>query len=99
MSSDRPRIEPPDVVMAVEQYVSRELSDAEKYENRTPLDESGIWSLHALAARIYAMGWEGGERSTDEKTRAERVREHDRRRKGAPTPRTAEPRETQGEDE
>ena len=27
-------------------YVERELADAAKFENRQPLDESGIWSLH-----------------------------------------------------
>lgn len=56
-----PRIEPRGVIDLVEQYVRSELSDAKKYSNRTPLDESGIWSLHQLAAKIYAFGYAQGE--------------------------------------
>lgn len=58
-ASDFP-IEPPEVADRVEEYISSELSDAEKYGNRSPLDESGIWSLHRLAATIYALGWRQG---------------------------------------
>lgn len=66
------------VVQQVEEYIYSELSDAAKYENRTPLDESGIWSLHALAARIYQLGFDDGERIESERARAERLRERDR---------------------
>lgn len=63
------------VVQAVEDYVYKELSDREKYDNRTPLDESGIWSLHRVAARIYAMGFAKGERIEAERNRAELQRQ------------------------
>ncbi len=65
------------VAQAVEEYVDSELSDAAKYENRTPLDESGIRSLHRLAARIYQMGYDAGERVESERNRygARRKRE------------------------
>jgi hypothetical protein len=62
------------VVEAVERYVYEELRDAVKYSNREPLDESGIWSLHALAARIYAKGWEDGERATERKRQDSHIR-------------------------
>ncbi|HET7690014.1 MAG TPA: hypothetical protein VFK41_06535 [Nocardioidaceae bacterium] len=75
--SERPRIEPSSVVAAVESYVHSELTDAQQYSNRNPLDASGIWSLHALAAEIYALGWKDGEQATDEKARRERQRERD----------------------
>jgi hypothetical protein len=78
--NDQPRVEPTPVVELVERYVSGELRDAEKYDNRQPLDETGVWSLHALAARIYAMGWEDGERSTARREQAARSREFDRKR-------------------
>lgn len=74
----RNRVVPDAVVQAVEHYVYSELADREKYDNRAPLDESGIWSLHALAADIYAQGFEAGERVEDTRNRAERQREKDR---------------------
>ncbi|MCR1785322.1 hypothetical protein KVF89_22470 [Nocardioides carbamazepini] len=65
--------EPYAVSQLVEQYVSTELADAAQYSNRTPLDESGIWSLHALAAEVYALGWrEGALVADDRESRAAR---------------------------
>ena len=75
--SDRPRIEPAPVVQAVEEYVSQELHDAEAYSNRTPLDDSGVFALHALAAEVYAQGWRDGELAEAEKARRARQRERD----------------------
>lgn len=68
---------PESVVRAVEAYVYGELSDAAKYGNREPLDESGIWSLHRLVARVYSMGFDAGERVEAERSRsaARRLRE------------------------
>ncbi len=71
----------PNVVQAVEEYVYSELSDADKYENRSPLDGSGIWSLHRLASRIYAMGFDAGERIEAERSRGEMQRMRDATRK------------------
>ena len=65
---------PQTIVRMVEEYVSRELSDQEKYDNRTPLDESGIWSLHRMAARIYASGFDEGVRIEAERARCVRQR-------------------------
>ncbi|MEV0031405.1 hypothetical protein [Nocardia sp. NPDC050793] len=53
-------IEPREVIELVERYVSEELADAERYDNRTPLDRSGVWSLHQLARDIYAHGVKDG---------------------------------------
>lgn len=51
---------PEQVVQAIEGYIRKELADAKQYENRVPLDESGIWTLHRLAASIYAKGFHHG---------------------------------------
>lgn len=69
-----PRIEPEPVVQAVEQYVSGEHRAADQYDNKTPLDESGIYDLHTLAAQVYAMGWDDGERAAMRKAQAEMSR-------------------------
>lgn len=76
---------PQTVVHAVEEYVYKELSDKQKYENREPLDESGIWSLHRLAARIYAMGFDAGGAIEADRGRAERQRARDAERAAALT--------------
>jgi hypothetical protein len=48
------------VAELVDRYAAKELRDARQYDNRTPLDESGIYALHALAAEIYAHGFNDG---------------------------------------
>lgn len=55
-------IEPVAVAERVDRYVGRALHDAARVDNSTPLDESGVWELHRLAAEIYALGHEAGER-------------------------------------
>jgi hypothetical protein len=72
--ADRPRIVPVEVIESVDGYAHDELDDAQKYENSAPLDESGIYSLHILAARIYAMGFEAGERAASRRQDGERAR-------------------------
>lgn len=64
------RIEPPEVVQLVDGYVDKEHLDAEKYDNRTPLDDAGVWDLHQLAAEIYARGWRDGQNAETIRTRA-----------------------------
>jgi hypothetical protein len=68
-------IEPQAVVLLVEDYVRSEISDAEKFSNREPLDESGVFSLHRLAASIYASGFRDGDASASERARGVRRRE------------------------
>ncbi len=53
-------IEPADVAHLVDLYVDSELRDEAKYDNRTPLDGSGVFSLHRIAAEIYALGYRDG---------------------------------------
>lgn len=77
MTEWQPRILPIALVQAVDTYAERELADAAKYDNRQPLDESGIWSLHALAAKCYAAGWADGEAAEGQRTRAARNRQRD----------------------
>jgi hypothetical protein len=73
----QPRVLPIALVQAVDTYAERELADAAKYDNRHPLDESGIWSLHALAAKCYAAGWADGEAAEGQRTSAARRRQRD----------------------
>lgn len=69
-----PRILPPSLVEAVERYVESELDDAARFDNRHPFDESGVWSLHALAAEVYAAGWADGEAAEASRDRGARAR-------------------------
>jgi hypothetical protein len=50
------------VAEMVERYVEKALADARRYENSSLLDESGVYDLHCLAARIYAAGFDDGDR-------------------------------------
>lgn len=68
--SYQPRLLPIDLTQAVDRYVDKERDDAKKYDNREPLDYSGVWSLHALAAEIYAAGFSAGEQVEAERSRA-----------------------------
>ena len=76
MTTDRARVEPPRVVMLVENYVDRELDDAARFENRSPFDASGVWSLHAVAAEIYALGWQDSEHTSNDRHARQNAREH-----------------------
>jgi hypothetical protein len=68
-------IEPREVIDLVERYVSAELRAAKDYENRTPLDSSGVWSLHQLARDIYEQGVKDG--ITQEQMRDTRARQRE----------------------
>lgn len=74
---------PVEVVERVDQYVENELRDADRYENREPLDESGIWSLHGLVADAYAFGWAAGARAEARRADGRRQREREAARRAA----------------
>lgn len=82
----RESITTPDVANAVDEYVRKELHDADKFDNRTPLDESGIFSLHLLAARIFAKGYELGVDTSEARHHGEHMRrfEADKKAKDQP---------------
>jgi hypothetical protein len=67
-------IEPASVVALVETYVRQELANVARYENRQPLDESGIYSLHCLASEIYMAGIQDGEAAANARTSGRRER-------------------------
>jgi hypothetical protein len=67
-------IEPKEIVDLVEGFVSDAYSDASKFENSSLLDESGVWTLHQLAADIYAAGFEEGVRTEEARNRGKRER-------------------------
>lgn len=68
---------PRDITESVEEYVDAEIRDWLRYENRTPFDESGCWSLHRLAAKVYAQGWTAGVFAGQEEIRRSLRRRHD----------------------
>jgi hypothetical protein len=77
--------EPQPVAQEVDHYLYGEFSDAEKHSNRDLLDESGIWSLHRLAAHIYAMGFRDGHMVGGDNER--KARQHQSSRSAdSPTP-------------
>lgn len=84
------RVEPAEVIDLVEDYVRRALNSAEQYSNSQPLDESGVYDLHRLAARVYAMGWAAGETAQQRRDSAARVRQ--RLNEPVPTTREEPPR-------
>lgn len=79
----KPRIEPQVVIDLVEQYIDKELHDAEQYINRVPFDDSGCWSLHRLAADIYAHGYADGEQAQSVRGRREALRQREAREKSS----------------
>jgi len=70
-------VEPRAIANLVETFVNDEYEDDRKYENRTPLDESGVWTLHQLAAEIYAAGFEEGLRTAECREQGRRSRKSD----------------------
>lgn len=66
---------PQTVAEAVERYVEAELDAADKYENRTPLDGSGVYALHRLVAEAYGAGFEAGHGVASVEQRGRRARE------------------------
>ena len=67
-------VEPKEIADLVEFFINDEHGNAAKYTNRTPLDESGAWSLHQLAGKIYAAGFEEGERAEGARWQGSRQR-------------------------
>lgn len=75
-------IEPPNVIHLVDHYIDQEVRDAERYENRTPLDDSGAWSLHQLARDIYALGVADGAEQARARAGSQRQRERNAAKEG-----------------
>lgn len=53
-------IEPAEIVQLIEDYVDEQYRGAEKYSSVELLDESGVYALHTLAAKIYELGFMEG---------------------------------------
>lgn len=53
-------IEPFEVAALVDDYIDKEVAWVQKAVNREAFDETGAHSLHDLAARLYALGWQAG---------------------------------------
>jgi hypothetical protein len=70
-------VEPKAIADLVETFVNDEHDDDLKYTNRSPLDKSGAWSLHQLAAVIYAAGFADGTRTEETRERGRRHRKDD----------------------
>ena len=70
-------VEPKAIAELVETFINDEHEDARKYSNRTLLDSSSAWTLHQLAADIYAAGFEEGMRTSEARERGARERQFD----------------------
>jgi len=68
-------VEPKAIAALVESFINDEHDDARKYTNRTLLDSSSAWTLHQLAADIYAAGFEEGLRTSEAREQGRRQRE------------------------
>lgn len=82
MAERESRIAPLDVIAQVDHWISAQIDSARRYENSELLDESGAWSLHALAAQIYARGWRDGEMAESNRAHGQRGRDRDSERHG-----------------
>lgn len=63
------RFLPLQLVQSIELWIDKEFADAEKWDNRDLLDDSGVFTLYRLAAEIYAAGFAAGECAADERLR------------------------------
>ena len=70
-------VEPKVIADLVESFISSEHEDARKYSNRTLLDSSSAWTLHQLAAEIYAVGFDEGLRTSEAREQGTRARRFD----------------------
>lgn len=70
----RDSIVTPEVVALVDEHVRSEVDQARKYDNREPLDESGIFALHLLAAQVFAKGYELGQSTAEARHHGEHMR-------------------------
>lgn len=77
MSRDQSTVEPKAIADLIESFINDEHEDARKYSNRTLLDSSSAWTLHQLAADIYAAGFEEGLRTSEVRERGARERKFD----------------------
>lgn len=68
-------IEPADVVQRVDRFVDKAHADAAKYDNVELLDEGQAFSLHLLAAEIYALAWNDATHAAEVRRQAHHVRE------------------------
>ena len=82
MANDNP-VEPLDVAQEVELFIDAEYRAAAKFSNREILDDSGAYSLHSLAARIYQMGFNDGRAVEGWKRNEQRQRTKDAARRAA----------------
>jgi hypothetical protein len=80
--TERP-VEPFAIARLVESYVDDETRSAAKYTNRSPLDDSGVYSLHVIAARIFALGFHEGVQAEGWRQQSMRSRERDAQRAAA----------------
>ena len=71
-------VEPKAVADIIEEFVDDEHRGAGKWANRSPLDESGVFTLHRLAADIYTAGFKEGERTEAVRERGRRQRKSER---------------------
>lgn len=78
-------IEPVAIAQMVDAFITTQIEEAHRYDNREVLDESGAYGLHALAASIYGKGFEEGAAAQYWKDNAQRRRAQDAARRAKET--------------
>lgn len=70
-------IEPAEVVQMVDRYVEKAHRDAEQASNVELLDEGQAFSLHMLAAEVYALAWDHATRAAESRRIGRHLRDRD----------------------
>lgn len=65
---------PAQAVQDVEMWVDGCLDRSAKYDNAELLDENDVFTLHRLAAALYARGWQDGAMAERERNNGTRRR-------------------------
>mgnify|MGYP003458200603 CR=1 FL=1 len=66
------------VTQEVERFITDEHDEATKYASRKVLDTVGSAALHDLIAKMYALGYQEGQRAMQTRMNGARQRERDR---------------------
>ena len=69
------RILPTQQIEEVDRVIDGLIRDAARYDNTELLDESQCWTLHQLAAQLYAAGFEDGQRAEAARGRGQKARD------------------------
>lgn len=91
MSSNAIPIRTCATIQAVDDFVDKCLKDAAKFTNIDLLDDSQVYELHDMVARIFAWGFDEGFRAASQQQHGEHRRRRDREAEAAKNQPAPEP--------